>query len=128
MPTWLAIVLLALLALVVLATVGGAIVMNRRRHETEASFRASLAEVDQALAAAHAEDKGWDPAVLDTAAREAFARAHPDVAIETVTLIQVVDRPGTDEDRAVFRVATPGGETEIALGRTGGAWHAEPVA
>jgi hypothetical protein len=40
-------------------------------------------------------------------------------------LVQVIDRPGTDADQAVFRVETADGdEHRITLGRTGGVWGA----
>jgi hypothetical protein len=33
-----------------------------------------------------------------------------------------VDRPGTDDDQAVFRVVTDRGDHTIVLGRRDGAW------
>ncbi len=39
-------------------------------------------------------------------------------------LVQVVDRPGTDEDQAVFRAVTDSGERTLVLGRRDGAWVA----
>ena len=38
--------------------------------------------------------------------------------------MQVVDRPGTDEDQAVFRVITDDGSEDLVLARRGDAWAA----
>ena len=38
-------------------------------------------------------------------------------------LVQVVDKPGTDADQAIFHVKTAdGAEHRMTLGRTGGEW------
>jgi hypothetical protein len=42
--------------------------------------------------------------------------------VRELHLVQVVDRPGTDEDQAVFRVVTDRGERTLVLGRRDGAW------
>jgi hypothetical protein len=36
--------------------------------------------------------------------------------------VQVLDRPGTDADQAVFRVRTTDGDHTVTLGRTDGVW------
>lgn len=116
------------IALIVVAAFVGAFLLwslaaARRRVAQDTSFAADLATVNQALAAAHAQDKGWDPAVLEAAAREAFGSRMPGVELATLELVQVVDRPGTDEDQAVFRAgARDGTTTEITMGRRQGAW------
>ncbi len=65
MPTWLIIVLVVLLVL----AVGGAIAARRRMAARAERFERSLAQVNQDLAAAHAEDRGWEPDTLEAAAR-----------------------------------------------------------
>ena len=102
---------------------GGLLVNSRRYRAQERTLGAAELAADQALAAAHAEDKGWDRALMQAAARDAFA-AHSDDDIEELHLVQVLDRPGTDEDEAVFRVVTESGEHDIRLGRREGAWIA----
>jgi hypothetical protein len=108
--------------LVILLAIGGYIAITRR---TQASTHDLLAEVrraDEALAAAHAEDKGWERTGLEAAARSAYAEAHGDDEVRELHLVQVVDRPGTDDDQAVFRVVTDSGERTLVLGRRDGAW------
>ena len=120
----LAVVLIVLVALVVLLVIGGLIASGRRRKADEAGLRSELAVVNEALAVAHAQDKGWDRPSLERAAREAFSRrSHADV--RELHLIQVVDRPGTDEDQAVFRVVTDHGAEYVHLHRRGDAWVGE---
>ena len=45
--------------------------------------------------------------------------------IRELTLVQVVDRPGTEEDKAVFRVAAEALRMRITLGRVDGEWVGE---
>jgi hypothetical protein len=123
----LAIVLIVLVALIVLLVIGGLVASGRRRKADEAGLRAELAAANEALAEAHAQDKGWHHATLEQAAREAFARrSHADV--RDLHLVQVVDRPGTEEDQAVFRVVTDHGSEYVHLQRRGDQWVAEDPA
>ena len=78
--------------------------------------------MDRALAAAAAADKGWERATLESAAEAAFAQGHPGEAVREQALIQVLDREGTDEDKAVFRVVSDAGAYELILGRVDGTW------
>ena len=113
----LSIVVIVVVAIVVLLAAGGWIA-TRRRHAAEAAgLHARAQEADQHLAAAHAEDKGWEREGLEAAARRAFAERHGREASE-LTLVQVVDRPGVEEDEAVFEAD---GE-RLVLGRTGAGW------
>ena len=43
--------------------------------------------------------------------------APPGRSVRELHLVQVVDRPGTDEDQAVFRVVNDHGERDVVLGR-----------
>ena len=117
MPTWLAIVLGAFFALVIVLAVGGAYARRRQLAATRGRFDADLARVNRELAAAHADDRGWAREGLETVAREAFA-AQRGSQPDELTLVQIVDRPGTDEDKAVFRI----GSERLTLGRRGGEW------
>jgi hypothetical protein len=119
------VVLLALLAL------GGMLANARWRRRGEPRLGTSLDEVNRKLAAAHAQDKGWEPNALNAAARQAFAERRPGEEIRTEALIAVIDKPGTDEDQAVFRFVTDAGTWLLTLGRQGGQWAAlgvEPAA
>jgi hypothetical protein len=59
---------------------------------------------------------------VEAAARRAFSERVPGEEITQIALVQVIDRPGTDEDEAVFHVATASGAQTITLGRRGEEW------
>ena len=117
MPTWLIVVLVVL----VILAVGGAIARRRQLESTRTAFERSLAQVNRDLAAAAAQDRGWDRAHLEAAARRVALEelgTDPDELI----LIEVLDRPGTDSDEAVFRVQASGRRHQLVLGRRSGEW------
>jgi hypothetical protein len=118
MPTWLIIVLVVLLIL----AVGGAIAARRRMAAREGHFERSLAQVNRDLAAAHAEDNGWNRDTLEAAARRVYA-AERGSEPTGLDLVQVIDRPGTDDDHAVFSV----GHERLTLGRRDGEWVLEAL-
>ena len=122
MPTWLIIVLVVLLVL----AVGGAFAARRRLAATQERFEADLVRVNRDLAAAHAQDRGWERSVLESAARDAYAAKHGDTDPGQLELTQVIDRPGTDEDKAVFRCG-PEGRERLTLGRRDGQWVLEAL-
>src|SRR3954447_4353923 len=103
MPLWLIIVLVVLVILVV----GGIIARNRQLARSRPAFDRALAQVDRDLAAASASDRGWDRANLEAAARR-ISTEQLGAAPDELTLIEVVDRPGTEEDQAVFDVRAGG--------------------
>lgn len=121
------VILIALGALVVLLAIGGMLANARWRRHREASFETSLDEVNRQLAAAHAQDKGWEPGALNAAARRAFAEQRAGDEVRDEALVAVIDRPGTDQDHAVFRFVTDAGTFLLTLGRTGGQWTAESL-
>ena len=122
MSTLLTVLIIVVIVVVVLA-VGGAIATARRSEAAADDLRARVAEADHRLAEAHAEDKGWDRQTVEAAARDAFHAAHPGEELTDLVLVQVIDRPGTDEDEAVFQASTASGAThEVRLGREQGAW------
>jgi hypothetical protein len=121
------IVLIALAALIVALAIGGMLVNSRRRVAGAAGFETSLDEVNRQLAAAHAQDKGWEPGALNAAARRAFAAERAGDEIREEALVAVIDRPGTDQDHAVFRFVTDAGTFRLTLGRTGGEWTGEGI-
>ncbi len=119
----LGLVLLILLVVVLILAGGGYMAMTRRTGAREAALRRELAQAEDALAQAHALDKGWDRATLEAAARAAAAERFGDDVVGTPQLVQVIDHPGVDADQAVFRVeSTDGREHRITLGRGGGEW------
>jgi hypothetical protein len=116
-----AIIVIVFVVIVLLLIVGGLIVVGRRWRAEDSNLRATAQEADRALAAAQAVDRGWDRPALEAAARDAFAARSP-AEIRELLLIQVVDRPGTEDDQALFRVVTEAGSEEILLARHGDAW------
>jgi hypothetical protein len=124
MPTWAIIVLAVFAAFVLLALLGAvaASLRNRRRRER---FGTSLDEVDRSLADARATDRGWERGALEAAARRAFEAERPGLEIRELTLVQVVDKPGTEEDKAVFRIVAGDVRARLTLGRVNGEWVGE---
>lgn len=116
-PLLIVVIVLAILITVLFA---GGYAANRRRAEAEGkTLRARVQQADQHLARAHAEDKGWERGNLEHAARSAFADKHGREPV-ALHLTQVVDRPGIEEDEAVFEAD---GE-RLVLGRSGDRWVA----
>ncbi len=120
-----AIVLIAFVVLIVLLALGGAIASARRAAAHEAQLRRQIGEANEALALARAADRGWDRDTLDAAARSAFTERYPGQPIDALLLVQVEDRPGIEEDVAVFQVVSGGAEKTITLGRRHGEWAAQ---
>ena len=123
----LATVVVAVVAVLLLLALGGMVANARRRRALEPRLEASLDEVNRRLAEAHAADKGWERAALEAAAQRAFGELRPGEEVREQVLVQVVDRPGTDEDKAVFRLRSDAGVAYLTMGRRDGAWVGESV-
>lgn len=120
----LAIVLIVLALLVLALVLGGYVAVARRTDARDEQLLEQLKRAERALAQAHAADKGWDRATLEAAARAAAAKRFSASNVKALRLVQVIDRPGTDADQAVFLVDTDDGEHSLTLGRSGGVWGA----
>jgi hypothetical protein len=111
-PIWLIIVIVLLLL-----AIGGYFARTQQLKRSRPAFERSLDQVNRDLAEAAATDRGWDRSTLEDAARRIYASERggdpPDLL-----LVEVRDRPGTDEDQAVFRC----GEEHLTLGRRDGEW------
>ena len=118
------IVIIAVVVVLILLALGGAVAQRRRMAATEAQFRTQVEQANHDLAAAHAADNGWEPSRVEAAARRAFAERAPGEEITQIALVQVVDKPGIEEDEAVFHVETAQGAQTITLGRRGEDWVA----
>ena len=125
METWEIIVLVLVAGLALLAA-GGALGRRRQLAGSQDRFEASLLQVNRDLAAARAEDKGWEPSNLEAAARQAYAAERGGADPGALELMQVIDRPGTDDDHAVFRCG-PEGRDRLTLGRRDGQWVLEAL-
>lgn len=118
MPTWLIIVIVVL----ALLAAGGVYARSRQLARSRPAFEASLEQVNRDLAAAAAEDRGWDRDILEATARQVWAQERGGEPPE-LTLVEVLDRPGTEEDQAVFRCGTE----YLTLGRRDGQWVHESL-
>jgi hypothetical protein len=116
------IIVIVVVAVFGLLALGGFLAGRRRAAANEPHFLSELKRVNQDLAAAHAQDNGWEPVALHETAKAAF-----DGEVVDITLIQVIDPPGVDDDKAVFHVVTTDGQHSLTLGRQGGTWHRESV-
>jgi hypothetical protein len=118
------IIAVAVAGALVLLAIGGALANSRLRRRTAGEFQVSVDAVNRDLARAHAQDKGWDPRMLADAARRAFEAERPGVSVVEQTLVAVIDRPGVEEDQAVFRITSDAGETRVTLDRdVSGDWR-----
>jgi Flp pilus assembly protein TadB len=115
----LAIILIVVGVLAVAFAIGGWILIQRRRERDHAALIQQAEQADQHLAQAHAEDKGWERVGLESSARAAYAQRYG-VEPRQLMLVQVVDRPGTDEDEAVFHADGK----QLVLARRGEDWVA----
>jgi hypothetical protein len=121
-PTWLIIVIVVLFVL----AVGGIVARSMLQKRTEGEFRARVERANHDLAEAAAEDRGWDRATLESAAHRIFAEQKGSEPSELL-LVEVIDRPGTEEDQAVFRVGAEGSHHFLTLGRREGDWVLESL-
>jgi hypothetical protein len=120
----LAILIIVFVVLAVVFFIGGYIAAGRRRDARDAQLLAQIQSADEALAEARADDRGWDLEALQSVAREAYASRFDGRQPEKLHLIQVVDKPGTDADEAVFRAIEGHREEDVVLGREGDRWVA----
>src|SRR3954451_21466088 len=123
----LAIIVIVLFVLLVVLFVGGLIAARRRADATDAQLRERIAAADRALEAARAADRGWDPILLEEAARVALDRERPDFRYDKLHLVLVEDRPGTEEDRAEMAAVGDEGVLHVSVARRGAGWVAEGV-
>jgi hypothetical protein len=113
MPIWLIIVI----AVLVILAVGGVIARRQQLKRSRPAFERNLSKADRDLAAAAALDRGWDREVMETVARRVAAERHG-AEPEQLTLVEVIDKPGTDDDQAVFEADG----RRIVIGRRHGEW------
>jgi len=123
----LAIIVIVLAALLLILFVGGYVAARRRAREHEGRLHERVAAVDRALEAARAADRGWDPVLMQEAARVALEQSAPDFRYDTLHLVLVDDRPGTDEDRAEFMASSSDRMVRVAVFRRGDQWLAELI-
>lgn len=119
-----AIVLIALAVVLLLLFIGGSYATARRARQLEPALHARIQAANEALAEAHAQDKGWERTTIEAAARTIFEASHPGQTVDELHLVHVIDNPGTDADQAVFTVISGGQPSALTLGRRDGQWVA----
>jgi Tfp pilus assembly protein PilX len=123
-PTWLIVVL----AVFALLAAGGMLARFMQLRRTREEFERRLERANHDLAEAAAQDRGWDRATLESAAQRIYAdQAGGAGAVPALLLVEVLDRPGTDQDQAVFRVGDHDSERHLTLGRRDGEWVHESL-
>jgi hypothetical protein len=117
----LAIVLSVVGALALLFFIGGLVYSRRRLRDP--ALEQHIRQADQALARARADDKGWDRALLDAAARRTLADERPGFTVGDLHLVHVDDRPGVEEDRAHMLAIGGDAQARVVLTRNpAGEW------
>jgi hypothetical protein len=117
------IVIVVVVLLIVVLVIGGIVASGRRHRADDPALRTELEAANEALALARATDKGWERSLLEEACRAAFGQRSA-AEIRELQLVQVVDKPGTEDDQAVFRVVTDHGSEHLHLDRRGDTWVA----
>jgi hypothetical protein len=120
------IVLIVVGVLLLLFFVGGLVYSRRRLNDPGSERR--IADADQALEQARANDRGWDRALLEAAALAALEQGRPELAVDRLHLVLVDDRPGVEEDRAHMMAVGDRGEARVVLTRDpAGEWILERI-
>jgi hypothetical protein len=115
------IILIVVGALILVCLVGGYAYSRRRLNDP--GLKARIRAADQALEQARANDRGWDRALLDEAARRSLAEERPGLESGELHLVLVEDRPGVEEDRAHMLAVGDGGQAQVVLTRNpAGEW------
>lgn len=109
----------------VLLLVGGLLGARKRDRHGAPVFHRHLARADQALQEARANDRGWDPEVLERTVQDTLSRSHPGVQFESVQLVLVDDRPGVEQDRAHYEARGEVGKVHVVLSRDEAGWRGE---
>jgi len=121
----LAIIVIVVAVLAVIFFVGGLILLRRRARDHADEFEARIRAADQGLEAARAVDRGWDPALLEQAARDGLVRERPEFRYDKLHLVLVEDQPGTEQDRAEIAAVGADGVVHVTVARRGDNWVAE---
>jgi len=121
----LTIVLIVAAVILIALFIGGLVAARARDREVAPKYDEHLRDADRALERARAEDRGWDPALLETAVREALARSHAGTQFEDLVLVLVDDRPGVHEDRAHYDAHADGDRVRVVLTRDEQGWRGE---
>ncbi len=121
----LTIVLIVAAVLLIALFIGGLVAARARDREVAPHYDEHLRAADQALERARAEDRGWDPALLESAVRDALGQSHAGTAFEDLVLVLVDDRPGVHEDRAHYDAYAGDERVRVVLTRDEQGWRGQ---
>lgn len=121
----LTIVLIVVAVVLIVLFVGGLVAARARDREDAPQYDEHLREADHALEQARAADRGWDPALLEAAAREALASSHAGTEFGELVLVLVDDKPGVNEDRAHYDAHHAGEPVRVVLTRDDQGWRGQ---
>ena len=125
MPTWAIIVLAVLGAFFVLALLG-ALAASAAQQPSPRAVRLESSTRSTARWPTRAPATGAGSAAPSRPPRGGRSRpSAPARRSDELTLVQVVDRPGTEDDKAVFRVVAGDVRVRLTLGRVQGEWVGE---
>ena len=102
--------------------VGGAFAVAARNRARADTLTEEVQRANDLLAAARADDRGWDLQAMLAVARTELADRAPAFKDESLHLVEVIDKPGIDGDRAVFRAHAGRDAVEIELARRESSW------
>jgi hypothetical protein len=123
----LALIVIAVVVAIILLFAGGYAAARGRSRLNSARLTERIKAADRALEAARAADRGWDPVLLEEAAREGLERERPQFHYDRLHLVLVDDRPGTDQDRCEMAAVGEEGVLHVVVARKGDSWVAESV-
>lgn len=121
----LTIVLIVVAVVVIALFVGGLVAARARDRQIAPHYEEHLRAADHALEQARAQDRGWEPALLEAAVHEALAQSHPGAGVTELELVLVDDRPGVTEDRAHYEASAGGERVKVVLTRDEQGWRGQ---
>ena len=121
----LTIVLIVVAVIVIALFIGGLVAARRRDRELAPVYDEHLREADQHLERARAADRGWDPALLQAAVRDALSTSHPGTEFDDLVLVLVDDQPGVHEDRAHYEAHAGEDRVHVVLTRDEQGWRGQ---
>jgi len=121
----LTIVLIIVAVLVIVLFVGGLFAARARAREGAPHYDEHVRDADRALERARAEDRGWDPTLLEAAVKAALDRSHAGTRFEDLVLVLVDDRPGVHEDRAHYDAYAGDQRVRVVLTRDEQGWRGQ---
>jgi hypothetical protein len=121
----LTIVLIIVAVIVIALFIGGLFAARARDREQAPQYDQHLRDADRQLERARAADRGWDPGLLEAAARDALGESHPGTQFGDLVLVLVDDQPGVREDRAHYDAHAGDERVRVVLTRDERGWRGQ---